>query len=825
MRKFFFILVIALLCAGAYSASAQMSDDAIVEYVATGMASGKSQNQIASELVAKGVSSTQLKRVLSMYKAQINASATQQESDIESTRNKRSSNSRNENSAISQLRQGTNVYEEEYEEEYEDEDSEGDAQKDGEKSSKKKKIKIYGHDIFNNRNLSFEPNDNAATPDSYVLGPGDEIIIDVWGENEASIKQTISPEGDIMVSQIGPIQLAGLTLDAARTRIKKAFSKKYAALGGSASQVAITLSRNRTIQVNVMGEVTVPGTYRMSSFSTVFNALHMAGGITRVGSVRDVKVSRGGGIIAVVDIYQYLFEGFAASDIPLKDGDVIIVPAYNSLVNVKGKVKRPMFYEMKTGETLSDAIRYAGGFAGDAYKGDISVIRQTGAEQTVCSVVSDKFGSFVMMDGDEFEVIPAQERFKNRLEVKGAVKRAGVYQYGDDVKTVGQLINRAGGLSEDAFTGRAQIVREKDDLSLEVVAVSLAGIINGSAPDVLLKGNDVLYVSSINELEEKGDYTINGYVVNPGEYPYADHTSVEDLILLAGGLVDGASSVRVDVSRRIYDPNGTTIPEKLAEVFTFSIKDGLMADGTPDFELKPFDIVSVRRSPSYTEQKVVNIVGEVAFPGQYTLQSNEERVSDLLKRAGGAARFANLHGAILTRKLTDFERNTQETTLNVAKQTISEKEDTTKLENIKIKETYNIGLELDKAVENPGSAFDVILRDGDEITIPEMPSTVRISGDVLHPNTVAFIQGKPISYYVKQAGGYGDRARSLKTYIVYMNGSVDSGLGARVEPGCEIVVPSKPERREVTAGEIVSLGSSTASFAAVVLSIINMIKR
>jgi len=836
MLKKVIVAVLVLTVSCAFEAAAQMSDESVVEYIIQAVEEGKSRIQVATELVSMGVSSSQIKRVYVQYKDEIAEASKGSQTMSRSQGSNSTERGVRTNSAVSKLKQRSGVVIEVEDEEETAKDksvkdkSVKDKKTDADKVIKKddnardEKIAIYGHDLFNNKKLSFEPNDNAATPDNYVLGPGDQIIIDIWGENEATIKQTISPEGNIMISQIGPVQLGGLTIDAARSRIKKELSRKYAALGQSTSQISLTLAQNRSIMVNVMGEVNVPGTYRLSSFSTVFNAIYCAGGVTEVGSVRQIKVGRGSSIAAVVDIYQYLFNGFAASDIPLKDGDVIVVPACGSLVGIKGKVKRPMYYEMVPGETLAQALEYAGGFAGDAYKGDVSVVRQTGGEQTICSVTSEGFSSFELKDGDSFEVMPAMERFSNKLEVKGAVKRAGVFQFGDDVKTVAQLIKRAGGLREDAFSGRAQIVREKDDLSLEVVAISLGGILDGSSPDVMLKGNDILYVSSVKDIEEKGDFTINGFVAFPGDYPYADNTSVEDLILLAGGLSDGASSVRVDVSRRIKKPESTAAGDKLAEIFTFSIKDGLLVDGKPDFKLQPYDVVSVRRSPTYTEQKTINIIGEVAFPGQYSLESNAERVSDIISRAGGATQFANLLGAVLKRKITDIERDLRNTVMDVSKKSAKSARDTANVAKLEVPDVYNVGLELDKAIAKPGSDFDVLLRDGDELIIPEMPSTVRIQGEVLYPNTVAYIKGKSVAYYLEQAGGFGQRARRGKTYVVYMNGSVSSGLRSNVEPGCEIVVPGKGESREVSAAEVISLGSSAASLSAVILSIINMIK-
>lgn len=817
MKRFFIILL--AICLNGFIASAQMTDDALIQYVTEGVAEGKTQNQMASELASKGVSVAQMRRVMSNYKnlGDLRASVgeNQKAEKIDETRNER---------PATQVEDKKTVKEEETDKKKDDVAKKiKDAHITGkETKSLELEKKIYGHDIFTNKSLTFEPNSNAATPDSYVLGPGDEVIIDVWGENEATLRQTITPEGLIMVSQVGPIQLAGLTIDAARARIRKSIAKKYAALNWSASQVSVTLGRARTIMVNVMGEVNVPGTYRLSSFATVFNALYNAGGITDIGSVRSVKVSRGNRIIANVDIYQYLFNGYASTDIPLKDGDIIIVPASGLVVDITGEVKRPMFYELAEGETLAKALEYAGGFSSNAYRGNISVVRQTGAEQMVYNISENEYSSFTLADGDSFVVMPALERYKNSLKISGAVKYPGIYQFGDDVKTVSQLIARCGGLREDAFAGRALLVREQEDLTHKVIALPVKGIINGTEPDFVLEGNDVIFIPSINDVERKGGITINGYVRNPGIYPYADNVTVEDVIVVAGGLLDGASTANVEVSRRYVDPLSTTSTEQIAEVFSFQIKDGLVADGKPGFILMPNDVVSVRRSPVYSEQKTVNLIGEFVFPGQYTLKSSGERISDLIERAGGVTKTANLRGVMLKRQITDDEREIRKTIAEVYKNSAKEESDTT-VTNL-VEDIYNVGVKFDKAINHPGSEYDLVLRDGDELIIPEMNSTVSIQGEVLYPNTVPYIEGRSVQFYINQAGGCAEHSRKSRTYVVYSNGSVSSGLLAKVEPGCAIVVPKKAERQRISASEAISMGSSSASLAAVVLSIVNMLK-
>ena len=807
MQKKALILLCALLCLGAGYASAQMTDDAILTYFAQGTAAGKSNTQIGNELLAKGVSASQIQRLMKQYQ-----STGMNNTYMATTTSK-----------LDEIRPTRDVPE--------DEDEVSKVRPKTEETEKQKKDTldtIFGQDLFNNKTLSFEPNVNAATPADYVLGPGDEIVIDIWGMNEATIKQEISPEGRIIVSQVGAIDLNGLTIEQATSKIKRAFAKRYAGIGGvnPASQISVTLGKIRSIQVNIMGNVQMPGTYRLSSFTTVFNALYKAGGVTSSGSLRCVKVMRGGELAAVVDIYSFIFNGRQDVNISLKEGDVILVPPYQYLINIKGGVKKPMFYELKEGETVQDLIDYAGGFTGDAYRDEAKVVRYDGLERHMYSVSSANFSTYKLQDADEVTVTVTsreQELYANKVEVRGAVYRPGLFELGGEIATVKQLVEHAGGLLDDAFLNRAQIIREKSDRSLELHAVPLGGIMKGTADDILLRKNDVLVISSVTEIDPKGDLTITGYVNNPGKYEFADNMTVEDLILIAGGLNEGASSVNVEVARRINEADSFFAPDTIAHVFSFGIKDGLMVDGQPDFILKPYDVVSVRRSPSYIEQQNVSITGEVTFPGQYTLTNNNYRVSELLARAGGPTPDAHVHGAMLKRKISQYERNVRTGISRMAAQ--QDKTDSIKVDKLKVSEIYTVGLELDKAIANPGSDYDIILRDGDELIVPEKTTTVRVQGEVMYPNTVHYISGKPVGYYVRQAGGYSEASRRSKVYVLYMNGTVATGASARVEPGCEIIVPKKPDREKLTASEIMSIGSSAASIAAMVATIVNLTRK
>ncbi len=803
--KRFSLIAALLLFSLSFVASAQMTDDQVVNYVKTAVAAGKSQEQIGRELLLRGVTQEQAERVRAKYEA-----AQSQETSV----------------TEQALVQGS-IQRESREEALSNGDGFTDAMAaqapDPEEGVG---IKIYGHDIFRNPALTFEPNENAATPQDYRLGPGDQLVIDIWGYSEGSYTRTISPEGRINISQIGPIQVGGLTIAAASEKIRKALISKYSSLGGSNpnTSVSVTLGQIRTILVNVMGEVRTAGTYRLSSFSSVFHALYRAGGVTARGSLRAIKVVRGGKEVANVDIYEYLMAGKAETDIALREGDVIIVPPYVGLATVSGGVKRPMAYEILGNETLETLIGYAGGLTNDSYKEEFRVVRQTGPEREVYNVKASAARDFVLADGDNVSVGANLDRFSNKVEVRGYVFRPGMYELGKEIATVRQLVSGAGGLKEDAFTGRAFILREKDDLSLETVTLDLAGVLSGQVDDILLRKNDILVISGIHEIKDRGTLTINGLVASPGVYPFADNTTIEDLILEAGGLLEGASMARVDVSRRVVDPRSLQPTDVIGEMFSFELKDGLALTDS-EFTLEPYDIVSVRRSPGSRRQSFVIVSGEVAFPGSYVLLTVGERLSDVINRAGGATGHAYLRGATLTRVMNEEERKVQQATLRLAKNA-NEQEGEIDLSDVVLSDTYSVGIELDKALARPGSEYDVILREGDRLFVPEMLSTVRVSGNVVYPNTVMYVPGKPLSYYIEAAGGYGFRAARNKTTIVYMNGtSKRATLGAKIEPGCEIIVREKPKRREVSTGEVVSVATSATSLATMVVTLISMISR
>lgn len=816
MYKRITVLLLLLMTVFAQQAWAQMTDAQIIEYIVSSVAAGKTERQIANDLFAKGVSTVQIQQLMRQYRNGNGSSAL---------------NEKEKSSGVSSAQVSRNVASSAQE------DNIGPVQQDKKKikqtaSEKENHLfdslgrkRIYGMDVFSSRRLSFEPNQNQATPEDYVLGPGDELIITIYGTNEVVIRQTISPEGTINVTQVGPIVLSGLTIKEAKGKLKTTLSKTYASLRSGASHLILSLGAVRTIQVNVLGEVMSPGTYRLSAFSTVFHALYRAGGITEIGSLRQVIIRRGGKDFASVDVYSYIFGGQTDVNASLKEGDVVYVPAYHSLVGIDGFVKRPMFYELKEGEPLQTLIDYAGGFSEGAWPEEIQVERKDGQMNRMFSVKREAFDSFGMRDGDIAQVVGNElDLFANRVTIEGAVYRPGKFQLGGDIATVKQLVEHAGGLLPNAYLGRAELLREKADRSLERRSVPIQGIMEGLVEDIVLRSNDILVISDVNEIEPKGALTITGEVNNPGEYPYAEHTTIEDLILTAGGLTERASLAKVEVSRRIEDPTGLQASDALAQVFSLSLKDGLLDAGAAGFELKPNDIVSVRKSPNYQEQRNVIVSGEVNFPGQYTLQSTQERVSQLLERAGGVTPNGNIHGAMVRRRITPYERIARRSLVRVADQSVSSKDSLNK-DKLRVAEIYTVGLELDKALANPGSDYDMVLRDGDELIIPETITTVRIQGEVLYPNAVQYIEGKPVSYYVKQAGGFTSQARRSQVYVVYLNGTVAVGGSARLEPGCEIVVPARSERNKLTTGEWLGIGTSAASIATMVATIVNLFKK
>lgn len=843
MRKYIIsLLLLACLTAETVYAQSSMTDTQIMEFVVKEHEAGTSQAQIVTKLMQRGVTIDQIRRVKSKYERQMNgdglgvrdittsgktddrmrknngkkkedANTVSKYRRTDGTQDSKATDATNPNYLLMQrelssfMPDSTEIYDREYLEMM------------AGKNEDKNKRKVFGRDIFNNKDLTFEPSMNIATPQNYRLGPGDAVHIDIYGASQKTIESTVTPDGTVVIEGFGPVSVSGLTVAQANSRLRSTLGARY-----SSSRINLTVGQTKTIMVNVMGNVNAPGSYTLSAFATVFHALYMAGGINEIGTLRNIKVFRGGRQITAVDIYDYILNGRLTGNIRLAEGDVIIVGEYDCLVNITGKVKRPMYYEMKRSESVGTVLKYAGGFTGDAYKKSVRLVRKAGTQYSVYNVGEFELNTFKLEDEDSLSVDSVLPRFQNMVEVKGAVFRPGMYQVGGEISSVKQLIEHAEGVTEDAFTPHTVMHRMKADRTLEVLAVDLQGILNGSVADIPLRNEDVLYVPSKKELEEEKTITIHGEVMYPGIYKYADNETIEDFVLQAGGLKDAASMKKVDVSRRIINPNATTATDTIARTFTFSLKDGFIIDGEHGFTLQPFDEVYVRTSPGYVEQSNIKIEGEILYPGEYTLSQKDQRLSDIISQAGGFTKWAYIKGARLERTITPDERLRMQTVQKMLSIQNADG-DTINVSQLDLGNTYYFAIDMEKAIKNPGSSSDVVLRKGDRIIIPQFTNSVKINGNVMYPNTVTYQKGKGVNYYVKQAGGYGNRAKKSKTYIIYMNGAVAQvGRGVKIEPGCEIIVPSKPHGQKMTTTEVVALASGTASIATMIATIANLIK-
>ena len=850
MKRLF--IMISMIVAMAGNAIAQsMSDDQVISFVVKEQQKGTSQSQIVTKLMQQGVTIEQIRKVRQKVERQKkNQGLGTQDITGESNR-LRENNTSTSNQTISPYRiKDGNYTRHTYDtndQEYmlmqnELNDFMPDSTTMAEQAMYRRladnqisnRNKVFGRDIFNNPRLNFEPNMNIATPQNYRLGPGDAVYVDIYGASQKTIESTITPDGTIVIEGYGPIELSGLTVNQANSKLKATLGARY-----KSSKVKLTVGQTKTISVNVMGEVMTPGTYTLSAFATVFHALYMAGGTNSIGTLRNIKVFRNNRQVTTVDIYDYILNGKMTGNIRLAEGDVIVVGPYDCLVSISGKVKRPMYYEMKQTESLASLMKYSGGFTGDAYKKSVRVVRKSGTQYSVFNVGEFDMSSFRMSDEDSVSVDSILPRYSNMVEVRGAVFRPGMYQMGGEVETVRTLIQQAEGVTEDAFTAHAIMHRLKPDRTLEVIQVDVDGIMNGRVADIPLKNEDVLYIPSKKELQEDLTLTIHGEVMYPGIYKYADNETLEDLVLQAGGLKETASLMKVDVARRIVDQRLTTSSDTIAHTFSFALKDGFVIDGEPGFVLKPYDEIYVRKSPGFYKQQNVYVEGEVLFAGTYTLSKKNERVSEIIKKAGGLSNMAYPQGARLERRLTNLERKRVAEIMKLQREqredeirsqaiksgkSISDLKQLASTDNYEIPDFYPVGIELDKAIANPGSDADIVLREGDRLTVPVYNGTVKINGEVMYPNTVAYKEGKGINYYIDLAGGFSGKAKKSRTYIIYMNGDVaKAGHGVKVKPGCEIVVPQKSMSKMSTA-ESISLISGTASIAAMIATIANILK-
>lgn len=828
--------------------SQSMSDDQVVRYVMEQQEKGKDQQYIVSQLLQKGVTVDQLRRIRKKYEAEQKQPGAL---DLTGTTQPKSGTSRlrTNKEKTRDERQKQNGYMVRSRREIKDgEDKTLKGQQLNEEIGfmdidsliyyrnyfKEDDRQVFGRNIFNNEMLTFEPSMNIPTPANYRLGAGDAVIIDVWGASQTTFEGTVSPDGTVTIEGVGPLALAGMTVKEANEYVKKQLGRFYAN-----SNITLTVGETRSIQVQVMGEVMVPGTYTLSALSSAFNALYAAGGISEIGTLRDIKVFRQGRVVSTIDVYDYILNGNTKGDIRLADNDVIVVGPYECLVNIRGKVKRPMFYEMKENESVSRILDYAGGFAGDAYTDNVRLIRKSGREYSVYTVDEFEMNGFLLKDGDSLYVDSVIPRFSNMAEIRGAVFHPGQYQMDGSIKTVRQLIKAADGLREDAFLKRAVMHRQKEDLTMEALSVDVEGIMDGTVADIPLRKNDILFIPSLLDMKGERTLTIDGEVNFPGIYQYADNTTIEDLVLQAGGFTEAASMAKVDVFRRIKNPDAVTDDEKLSETYSFSLRDGLVMGDGQDFHLQPYDEVFVRKSPAYSEQRNVKVSGAVNFSGSYAMDNKDYRLSDLVKAAGGLSSLAYAKGARLQRLLTEEEKKQRESAMKASQIQVyeeslrSEKEfnmaQADSILNLKLDlgDTYPVAINLEKAMKNPGSLDDVRLREGDELVVPQFSNTVKISGEVMYPISINYEKGKPLSYYIKRAGGYADRAHKSRVYTIYMNGSVEQ-LGRRssksIQPGCEIVVPTKPQRNKMTPQEMMTIGTSTASIATMIATLVNILK-
>ena len=872
MKKLAFFFLLLLMATVSAKAQSGMTDNQVMAFVLKEHNAGTSQAQIVTKLMQRGVDIQQIRRVRQKYESMQKGNAvgyvSDGESKVDDSRMRKNNgkkktagsslidaqtedDSNMSNSRLQDFRKskqggkGGKQYTNEDQLAMESElglfmptDTATLVKQLMEERERERK-KVFGRDIFNNTELTFEPNMNIATPQNYRLGPGDAVIIDVYGASQRTIESTVSPDGEITIEGFGPVAVSGLTVAQANARLRSTLGSRY-----SSSKIKLTVGQTRTIMVNVMGEVKTPGTYTLAAFATVFHALYMAGGTNDLGTLRNIKVYRNSKLVTVVDIYDYILNGKLTGNVRLADNDVIVIGPYDCLVNITGKVKRPMFYEMKQNESIASLLKYSGNFTGDAYRKSVRVFRKSGNEHAVFNVGEFDFASFHIADGDSVTVDSVLQRYKNTVELKGAVFRPGMYNLGEQVNSVRSLIEQADGVTEAAFTNRAVIHRMKADRTLEVLSIDLGGILSGKVADVPLKENDVLFISTKPEQVTQRTLTIRGEVRFPGIYQYADNETIEDFVLQAGGLTDKASTAKVSVSRRVNDPKALQPDSIIAKNYTLSLKDGFVVDGTPGFVLMPFDEVYIMKSPAYTEQQNVKVEGEVMFAGTYSLTRNNLRLSDLYYKAGGGNALAYIKGARLVRKanenekarmLAAYQMQSEQQRKNLLElaassnnaggiQQAAEGAKNANMERFSVPDEYPVGIDLAAAIKEPGSDADIILREGDRLIVPQYNGTVKINGAVMYANTVAYEKGKKPSYYIDQAGGYAADAVKRNAYIIYMNGKVAKmSHGAKVQPGCEIVVPAKLKRK-MSMAETMSLGSSMSSIAAMIATIANMSK-
>ena len=697
--------------------------------------------------------------------------------------------------------------------------------------------KIFGAELFANSDISFEPNLRMATPRNYVIGPDDELLVDLSGDNEANYKLKVNPEGIVRLQYVGPVAVGGLSIEQATAKIKTVMAGAYPALKSGRTNLAVNLGNIRSIKITLLGEVVKPGSYTLSSLSTVFNALNASGGPNTNGSFRRIQVIRGNKVVSTIDVYDFLLNGIQKNNIRLQDQDVINIPVYQSRVEMSGEVKRPALFEVMSTESLSDVLRFAGGFSNKAYTAQIKVLQNTNKERKISDVTAEQFDTYGPLNGDKYIVEAILDRFENRVEIAGAVFRPGQFEL-DKGLTLKGLIEKSDGIREDAFLNRGYISRLNPDNSLSLISFDLDKILKGTEADLPLFREDKVTISSIFDLRDEYKVSIQGEVRAPGIFDYADNMRLEDVIQMAGGFKEGATPNRIEISRRIKNSDAMSASALTAEVFNVSVDPNLKIMDT-DFVLKPFDVVSIRSSEGYQVQKQVKLEGEVLYPGTYTIMQKNERISDLIKRAGGLTQTAYADGASLKRpgaeKTNPKDRNAinnleedDKKLLNLKRAQEVGTKDTTKAEvEQKLIQSDLVGIDLVQIIKKPNSRYDLIVEDGDVIRVPRQLQIVKVTGEVLNPNGIVFLPSKNFKQYINGAGGYTANAHRKGAYIKYANGSVESARKflffnnfPKVKPGAEILVPKRAERERMSAQSWIGLSTAVASMAAIIVSLL-----
>ncbi len=827
VKKFLFVITVVIFSSNfihAQNASSisdlskvnvdDLSEDQIAEYLKKAQSSGLSEQQMLMLAKQRGMSDLQIQKLRNRINSLGNGSKEAGSSAAGINR------TREENQAIPESDFGLDIF---------DDLIEIDSIALLNELLAKKELKIFGSDLFSNKEINFEPSVNTPTPSNYQIGSGDEIIIDVWGASEQSYALTVSPEGSIQVSNLGPIFVNGMTVELATSKVKSRLSKIYAGLLQREDQAPntffqLTLGGIRSVKINVIGEVMNPGSYTLSSFSTVFNALYYAGGPNENGSMRNIELVRNNKVVGNLDVYEYLLEGKLSSNLKLEDQDVVLIKTYNNRVTITGEVKRPAIYELMENQNLSSLLNYSGGFTESAYTANMQIKRNAEKEKEVITVFNKDFENVEIKNGDYVTVNKILDRFTNRVRIEGAVNMPGEYELKEGL-TAKKLIELAEGLRGDAFTGRALIIRLNEDLTQSNTSFEVSDLLKGAISDIQLQKEDLVKISSIFDLKEQKTLKIQGQVLQPGVFPFIANMTVEDLIVLSGGLTEASSGKTIEVARRAEKVD--QVSSDVSQIFEFAINDGMsISSEASTFILEPFDIITIRISPGYSEQVTVQLEGEVKYPGDYALKARDERISDLVIRAGGITSYGYAKGAQLIRRTEFYNENQADNKVAIAQK----KEDFKALQGqdslvdaIEFNQFETVGINLKKILSNPRSDFDLRLQEGDVLSIPRQLETVRVKGEILYPITIK--HGKELSFkdYLAFSGGINDNARLAKSFVIYPNGTTATTKRflwfksfPKVEPGSEIIVPSRPTRNRLSIQEILAITTSLTTITLLV---------